>query len=159
MQDLAAPRLLHAFVPEFSAEGFAWSSAVHDHLAFNYFASAGVLTIPVQYSASSVEEHFSGFAAFAVDPAAGFTELGRVDHSDLARSTHCDGSAGSPPACGDGTYLEAANPRRAVAGAFAGDTFIYTLSDVAMKVGRAEELSQSVAVLPLEYPNDYWWAF
>jgi uncharacterized secreted protein with C-terminal beta-propeller domain len=159
VQDLGDPRLLHAFVPEFNADGFAWTSALYDPHAFNFFGSASVLTIPVQYWANRLEDHFSGFAAFSVSLQDGFAELGRLDHSDLARNEYCPdpGLGLSPAICVDGHYLESANPSRSISAVFDEETFIYTLSDVGMKVSAARDFSTPVAVLPLTYPNRYWW--
>ena len=117
-----------------------------------------MLTIPVQYYADELDDHFSGFVAFSVSTAAGFVELGRLDHSDLARDQHCgDPSTGIAVFCDDGVYLEAANPSRSVAGTFEGDAYVYTFSDVGIKVSRADDFSAPIAVLPLPYRNDYWW--
>jgi uncharacterized secreted protein with C-terminal beta-propeller domain len=159
VQDLADPRLLHSYVPQFDVDGFAWTSALYDPHAFNYFDAAGVLTIPVQYRAARLDDHFSGFVAFKVDTLAGFTELGRLDHSDLARKAYCpDPALGlSVVICDDGHYLESANPSRSVAATWDERTYIYTLSDVGMKASAAQEFSDPVAVLPLPYPNQYWW--
>lgn len=158
VQNLDDPLLLHSFVPGFDADGFAWTQATFDHLAFNYFADAGTLTVPVQYYASNWSEHFSGFIAFSVDIATGFSELGRLDHSDLARKEYCSAADMSAPArCDTGVYLEAATPRRAVSALVDGTAFIYTLSNVGVKVSAATDFSSPVAVLPLPYGNDYWW--
>ena len=158
--DLSNPQRLHAFVPEFdAANGFTWSSAVFDHLAFNYFDSANVVTIPIQYWADERQDHFSGFAAFSVSIPDGFAELGRLDHSDLARDTYCTASGLAPDSCDDGIYIESANPKRSVSAIYNGGTYIYTLSDVGMKVSLAEDFSNPVAVLPLPYNNEYWWWF
>jgi hypothetical protein len=159
VQDLASPRLMHAYSPNFSADGFTWTLAMYDHLAFNYFDAAKVLTIPVQYYADSLEQHFSGFAAFSVDVQAGFSELGRLDHSDLARNDYCidplaatDGSV-----CEFGVYLEAAYPLRSVSGLVGDQTYIYTFSNVGIKASNANDFGTSLSVLPLEYTNFYWW--
>jgi len=159
VQDLSDPQLVHSHVPEFDADGFAWTSALYDPHAFNYFDAANVLTIPVQYWASRLDEHFSGFVAFSVSTSDGFTELGRLDHSDLARRTYCpDPSLGiSVVICDAGHYLESANPSRSVSATFDGNTYIYTLSDVGMMVSTDEDFSNPVAILPLPYPNVYWW--
>jgi uncharacterized secreted protein with C-terminal beta-propeller domain len=158
-QDLASPRLLHAYSPDFSADGFAWTSAMYDHLAFNYFDAAKVLTIPVQYYAYSLDQHFSGFAAFSVDVQAGFAELGRLDHSDLARNEYCidplaatDGSV-----CEYGFYLEAAYPLRSVSALVGDQTYIYTFSNVGIKASNANDFGTALSVLPLDYTNYYWW--
>ncbi|MEE8306771.1 MAG: beta-propeller domain-containing protein [Gammaproteobacteria bacterium] len=159
VQDLADPRLLHSLVPEFSADGFAWSSALYDHLAFNYFPAAEALTIPVQYSADDLADHFSGFVTFAVDLQTGFEELGRMDHSDLARGEYCPAPAtgGSTTICDDGIYLEAANPSRAIGATFGGLDYVYTVSDVGIKAALIADASTAVAVMPLPYANNYWW--
>ena len=158
VQNLAEPRLLHKLVPKFEAPGFVWTSAIHDHLAFNYFPEGGTLTVPVQYFATSPSDHFSGFIAFSVSAANGFSELGRLDHSDLARIEHCRAPSGvTPVVCSGGTYLEAAQPRRAVSAQLAGVTYIYTLSNVGMKVSDARTFGTPIATLPLPGANTYWW--
>ena len=158
MQNLDDPRLIHRYVPEFDEAGFAWTSAIHDHLAFNYFPEAGTLTVPVQYYASTLDRHFSGFIAFSVDTIAGFAELGRLDHSDIARAQHCDASTGSVPSyCSDGRYLESAHPKRSVTATIDDRTYIYTLSSVGMKVSLARDFENAVGVLPLPYRDDYVW--
>ena len=161
VQDLTRPRLLHALVPDFGAGTYAWSLAVYDHLAFNYFPAAGLLTIPVQYWGESPDSHFSGFASFGVSTQDGLTDLGRMDHGDLARAAYCPdpATAGLTIACDEGHYLESATPRRAVGGVIDGEQYVFTVSDVGIKVARVERVDEAVAVLPLEYPNIYWWWF
>jgi uncharacterized secreted protein with C-terminal beta-propeller domain len=158
VQDLAQPRLLHKLVPKFDAPGFAWTSATHDHLAFNYFPEAGTLTVPVQYYATDGADHFSGFVAFSVSAANGFSELGRLDHSDLARLEHCRATNGvTPSACATGLYLATARPLRAVSAQLGGATYIYTLSNVGMKVSAARTFGTPIATLPLPGGNLYPW--
>ena len=100
----------------------------------------------------------SGFIAFWVSAASGFSELGRLDHSDLARLEHCKAPTGVlPAACSGGTYLEAAQPLRAVSAQLAGATYIYTLSNVGMKVSAAQTFGTAIATLPLPGGNGYWW--
>lgn len=159
VQDLANPMLLWALSPEFDAEGFAWTRALWDHLAFNFFPEGGVLTIPVQYWSSSFDNHFSGFAAYGVDIATGFEELGRLDHSDLAKEVYCpDPSDASDGAiCQLGWYLQAADPRRSVSASINDQILIYTFSDVGIKVSDAGDFGNEIASMPLNYPNYYWW--
>jgi hypothetical protein len=158
VQNLREPRLLHKFVPKFEAPGFAWTSATYDHLAFNYFPAGGTLTVPVQYYGADFRDHFSGFVAFSVSAANGFAELGRLDHSDLARREYCTTQTGvAPVICTAGAYLEAASPRRAVSAQYAGATYIYTLSNVGMKVSAAPTFGTAIAVLPLPGSNRYPW--
>jgi hypothetical protein len=158
VQDLSEPRLLFKYVPKFEAPGFAWTAATYDHLAFNFFPEGGTLTVPVQYWATNLSDHFSGFIAFSVSVADGFAELGRLDHSDLARVQYCSTSTGVPPAwCTDGAYLVAAQPRRAVSAQLDGKTYIYTLSNVGMKVSAAPTFGTAIAALPLPGGNAYPW--
>jgi hypothetical protein len=160
VQNLSSPLLVHRYVPEFQENGYAWTSATYDHLAFNYFPDAGTLTVPLQYWTPDLERNFSGFIAFSVDPVAGFDELGRLDHSDLARQRYCASVTGTRPIfCDNGVYLEAANPRRSVTASFAGETYMYTLSNVGMKVSAASDFETAVGVLPLPYRDDYPWFF
>ena len=106
--------------------------------------------MPVQYWSSVVDRHFSGFMAFSVSIADGFKILGRLDHSDLARDRFCkDPGTGIPDICVSDAYLESANPRRTVSALFAGDTYMYTLSNVGMKVSPAADFGKAVGVLPL----------
>ncbi len=157
--DLANPQRAHSYVPEFNAvSGFTWSSAVHDHLTFNYFSEGGTVTIPIQYWADELDDHFSGFAAFSVDINDGFSELGRIDHSDLARDTYCaDGTLLDLVSCVSALYIESANPKRAVSALYQGIPYIYTVSDVGIKVSLAQDFSNPVATLALPYTNSYWW--
>ena len=157
VQDLASPQQLHVFEPDFTADGFAWTQAAYNHLAFNYYADAGVLTIPVQYFANELDEHFSGFAAFSVDPLNGFAELGRLDHSDLARDEYCPDTPDPGEACVFGYYLEAANPLRSVSATVGNDTIVYTFSNVGIRASNASDFSTPLATLPLDYPNRFWW--
>ncbi|MDH3747182.1 MAG: beta-propeller domain-containing protein [Gammaproteobacteria bacterium] len=157
--DLTQPVLVHSFTPEFAASGFAWTRASYDHLSFNYFDEAGVLTIPVQYWADTFVDHFSGFAAYRVDLGSGFEELGRLDHSDLARQAYCPDPAdrNDGAECELGYYLQAADPRRSVSASVNGQTLIYTFSDVGIKASEANDFENALGVLPLNYPNSYWW--
>jgi hypothetical protein len=159
VQDLASPQLVQAYSPDFSADGFAWTSAMYDHLAFNYFDAAKVLTVPVQYWASSLDQHFSGFAAFSVDVQAGISELGRLDHSDLARDVYCLDplAATDDSVCEYGYYLEAAYPLRSVSALVDDQTYIYTFSNVGIKASNANDFGTELSYLLLDYPAFYWW--
>lgn len=161
VQDLTKPRLLHAYVPEFGGGEGAWSAAVNDHLAFNYFPEARTLTIPVQLWGRRHDESFSGFASYAVSTQDGFSELGLMNHADLAHATYCPetASGSASVACDEGYYLEAATPARAIGAVIDGEQYIFTISDVGVKAARGDALSDAIAVLPLSYPNHYWWWF
>ncbi len=158
VQKLDEPRLLHSYVPLLDAPGFAWTQATYDPLAFNYFPAAGTLTLPVQYWSTDVARHFSGFMAFTVSIQDGFGDLGRLDHSDLARERFCqDTGSGLPEICASGLYLESADPRRTVSALLGDTTYMYTLSNVGMKVSPARDFGNAVGVLKLPYRNDWPW--
>jgi len=50
-----------------------------------------------------------------------------------------------------------ANRSRSVTAIFNELTYIYTLSNIGMKVSAAQEFSGPVTVLPLPCTNRYWW--
>lgn len=94
VSDMAAPTLAQQV--ELSAEAgesWAWSEALWDHHAFTY--RDGVLSIPVYtYSWEEVEgeytyDWFSGLLVLSVDPDAGISEIGRVDHAGLVAESEC----------------------------------------------------------------------
>jgi uncharacterized secreted protein with C-terminal beta-propeller domain len=80
VRDLAEPRLAHRYVVEGDEDSWSWSEALSDHHAFTYHR--GVLSIPAYISGP--EGRFSGLIVLAVDPESGISELGRIDHLDLA---------------------------------------------------------------------------
>jgi hypothetical protein len=68
------------------------SEAVTDHLAFNYFASEGLLAIPMTICEGGGDGRngddlaFSGLLVYDVDVERGFTRLGGVDHGTKGAS-------------------------------------------------------------------------
>ena len=77
------PRLLHK--EKIGSRGSS-SEAATDHLAFNYFASEGLLAIPMTIcdgggdGSNGDKLSFSGLLVYDVDLEKGFTRLGGVDH-------------------------------------------------------------------------------
>jgi uncharacterized secreted protein with C-terminal beta-propeller domain len=72
---------------------YGYSEAEQNHKAFTYFADRQLLAIPFYgYSATGM---VSTLEVFKVDPNAGFTKLGSVDHSDFftqdTRQGYCGG--------------------------------------------------------------------
>jgi uncharacterized secreted protein with C-terminal beta-propeller domain len=62
----------------------SWSAALWDHHALGWFATQGILAIPVQQGGWG-EGGSTGLVVFKVEPdkgAAAFTNLGRIDHED-----------------------------------------------------------------------------
>jgi uncharacterized secreted protein with C-terminal beta-propeller domain len=80
---------------ELALNGWSWSESEWDHHAFTFHRN--VLSIPldtwhVEYDDRgnyTGGEYFSGLVVFSVDLTRGISELGRVDHSDLARRQAC----------------------------------------------------------------------
>ena len=48
-------------------------------------------------------------------------------------------------------------PSRAVGGVIDGEHFLFTVSDVGIKAASGADVATPIAVLPLPYPNLYWW--
>lgn len=152
--DLAHPALADAYVPDIGPDAYVFSLAEFDPHAFTYFAPAGVLSVPVQIGAHDPAQAFSGFFALAVDPATGFTELGRVDHT-----VAYDGGGGCPDGreaemamCADLAPVSYGWPLRSVVVAEEGRTLLYTLSDHALRAGDLADLSVVLADVPLDPP-------
>lgn len=77
------PRLLHK---EKIGSRSSSSQAATDHLAFNYFASEGLLAVPMTVCEGGSDGiggnnlTFSGLLVYDVDIERGFTRLGGIDH-------------------------------------------------------------------------------
>jgi uncharacterized secreted protein with C-terminal beta-propeller domain len=138
--DLENPSLRHKYVPSDAA--FSGSVAEYDHLAFTYYSPRELLIIPL--TTRDETRVFSGLVVFRVSLKDGFTELGRVDHSDLAYLAYC--SSPSPEegwrleACERGDYFAWAIPRRSVIMTSGEDAYLYSISDIGVKVTPVETL-------------------
>ena len=135
VSDLTAPRVLHRYTPD--STGWSHSPAGWDPHAFTFDAARGVLAIPYyRYSYHNSPNNFSGFLAFRVSVASGFTELTRVDHSAMAYDYYCDPvprESWYTYPCGDGSYALWTWPRRTVVMTSGSDEYLYTLSDVGIQ--------------------------
>lgn len=150
--DLANPVLAHAHAPDIAGDAYVFSLAEYDPHAFTYFAPAGVLSLPLQVGAYDPVDAFSGFLAMSVDPASGFAELGRIDHT-----VSYDGGGGCPDGreaetamCADLAPVTYGWPLRSVVVAEETRTLLYTLSDHALRAGDVADLSVTLANLPLD---------
>jgi len=76
------PRLVHK--EKIGSHGTS-SQAATDHLAFNYFASEGLLALPMTICEQQ-NPAFSGLLVYDVDAENGFTRLGGVDHGTVGVS-------------------------------------------------------------------------
>jgi len=152
VSDLASPALMHAYTPLLGEGDYVFSLAEYDPHAFTYFAPAGLLSIPVQIGSYQPEQAFSGFFAFDVDAVAGFTELGRIDHTVAQEGgSGCPGGREDETAlCPDFAPVTYGWPLRSVVVADGARTVLYTLSDNALKAGDVADLSVNLADLPLD---------
>lgn len=161
ISDIAKPVLMHSYTPE-TAAGWSWSSAEYDHKAFTFYKPANLLAIPMMVTPNPSSPVFNGIVAFDVSLDNGFTELGRVDHADLAKNYYCASAFLRPeyvPDCSSGWYVQWAAPRRSVVMTDADNVYLYTISDIGMKVSETSSLSDTIGKIlfpPQPYP---WWYF
>lgn len=159
VSDLGHPTLQHKYVPPGAA--FSYSGAEHDHLAFTYYAPRNVLVIPLVTADSSQGDYFSGMAAYRVSLADGFTELGRVDHADLAKEVYCHNllpeELRRAEVCAAGWYLWGAMPRRSIIMTGGDATYLYSVSDIGIKATEVEV--PNVTLGRVLFPNlgVGWW--
>lgn len=173
--DLTKPVLIQSLEPT-ATGGWSSSSAQYDHKAFTFYKPANLLAIPMRLTPNDGSQPFNGVVAFRVTVDGGFEELGRVDHSDLAFQYYCENNSALLPgyidSCGNSGYSSWAEPRRSVVMTDNNDVYLYTISDMGIKVGQvptvpvtgggaaqAPELSVTLASFlfpPQPYP---WWYF
>lgn len=169
ISDIAHPVLLHNFVPGSTSDipgtdsGWSWSAAEYDHKAFTFYKPANLLAIPMMVTPGYSLPVFNGVVAFDVSLEKGFTELGKVDHADLAKAYYCDGTASLlldyQGSCSDGWYVSWAAPRRTVVMTSGDMVYLYSISDVGMKASATNDLSTTLGSIlfpPQPYP---WWYF
>jgi uncharacterized secreted protein with C-terminal beta-propeller domain len=157
VSDLAHPVRTHQHVPP-GAE-FSYSGAEYDHLAFTYYGPRNLLVIPLV--TSDAGEYFSGMAAYRVSVTEGFTELGRVDHADLAKEAYCSEIQLDEPwrsdACANGWSLWGAAPRRSIVMTSGDATYLYSVSDIGIKATAID--APGVVLGRVLFPNAglFWW--
>ena len=109
----------------------SWSAALWDHHALGWFATHGILAIPVQQG-SWWDGGSNGLVVFKVEPDKGadaFTNLGRIDHEDdVTRSVRV------------GDYLYSVSWR---------EVRVHRIDDPAMELGR-------VTLTPREFTGPIW---
>lgn len=158
--DMTRPTLLHKYFPVGGGQ-FGWSQATFDPHAFTFYAPRNLLAIPLVTWDFSTGASFSGIAAFRVSVDEGFTELGRVDHSDLAFQVYC---TNIPPdqswiaeQCKAGGFLGGAAPTRSVIMASGPDTFLYSLSNIGIKTTPIDQPRNILGSVILPNPGYGWW--
>ena len=164
VSDMANPKVKHELEPALPDSSWSWSEAAYDHMAFTFDYATNYLAIPLNYSSST--GHFNGIATFKLmlDNAGNpdrFVEVGRVDHSDLARQFYCILADASLYPCVDGSYIHWANPRRSVFMAYQDATYLYTVSDTGLKASDMANVAGpalgSILFPAQVYPWFYFW--
>jgi uncharacterized secreted protein with C-terminal beta-propeller domain/uncharacterized protein YceK len=141
--DMAAPKELHTL----AVDGDLWTEAEYNHKAFNFFASKGLLAIPVSgYRATS---DVSALKLFKVDVATGIVEVGELDMTDVYKS-----QAKREP----GWWFSGATVQRSI---FA-DDYVYAIADLGIKAAKVDELDAPVSAVSYTcdancYEQWWWW--
>ncbi|MBI3803267.1 MAG: beta-propeller domain-containing protein [Nitrospirae bacterium] len=158
--DLIHPKLLHKFTPAGGGQ-FAWSDALWDPHAFTFYAPRNLLAIPLVLWNPAPGNTFSGIAAFRVSVTDGFTELGRVDHADLAFQVYCTNLPPDQPsradACRAGLFLGGAAPIRSVFMTSGSSTFLYSLSNIGIKATPVDQPTTLLGSVLFPDPGYGWW--
>lgn len=146
ISNLAAPTLSDRFLVE--SDDWSWSESLWDPHAFTYFADT--LSVPIytdDYDPDTgADESFSGLLVLDVDlDAGGLTELGRVDHSDIAASSTCpDDPWDDCTDTGDFAWM-----RRSVVI----EDWLYSISNYGIKVTALRDPTTEVAQV-IWYPSE-----
>ncbi len=152
--DLAAPQLLDQAL--IGGEGqWAWSVAQHEPHAFTLLGD--VLSVPVVIGSENFADTFTGFLAYRVAEAGGFTALGRIDHKPPD-----DGTGGGCPPTGDNSDAPCQtfapvrfNPpmRSVLLVEDSGRTVLYTLSHAFLRAHAVGDELAPIQTLPLGPPE------
>lgn len=143
VSDRSEPSLMDTH--ELVASGWGWSEALYEHKAFQYFAPKKMLAVPMS-SYREVPAPEGGWnylwesklEILNVDPEAGVTRHGSVDHSRFY----------------NGSWWGSADVRRSI---FMGD-FIYSISAHAVTVNRLDDMTEVTSQeLPFETEPYWWW--
>ena len=114
----------------------SWSEAMHDHHAFTYQDTTGVLAIPINIRDDG--DNFNGLILFEATVDDGIEEIGRIDHSDLIAEAWCNDNGmtyGDDCDYDPGYYHWRSRMRRSIMMTGENDDeYVYSLSDVGLKV-------------------------
>jgi uncharacterized secreted protein with C-terminal beta-propeller domain len=136
--DPTAPALAHKHV--IGTRGSS-SEALTNHLAFTWYPERGLLSLPMTVCEGGDDGTygetmtFSGLMIFDASVAAGFAEHGRVAHQ-VPEDVTC--------------WNWWTSATSAVKRSFFLDEFVYSISDVELKVRSVDTLSTELVTLPLE---------
>lgn len=123
-------------------DGWSWSEAENNHLAFTYYPEYNLLAVPVTLTDARWDardyNHFSGVVVYRVSIADGFTEIGRISHSGMAHDRYCgEGSREGGFSCESYDYPWWVSMRRA---AFI-DNYLFAISNLGVTVSNIDSLS------------------
>jgi uncharacterized secreted protein with C-terminal beta-propeller domain len=139
--DLKNPRRTHQHKLTFGY-GSSRSAAQWDHHAFTYNARTGTLALPLTVHRYHKEGgNFAGVILVKVSPRKGFSELGSVQHADLAAERYCKRSNPSY-SCNAARYWNTPVQRSIFM-----DDYLFTLSSLGLKVHRLPKLSRVASLL------------
>ncbi len=137
--DFAAPVTAHESVVA-TGESRSFTEAAASALAFTWFAPEKLFAFPVSiWDGGTWADSFNGLIAWRVDPAEGFTEVGRVDHRSFVSD-------------------EGWAPRDMRRGIFAsgdGKTWLYAVSNAGITVHDVDALNETVAGVSLPTHEAY----
>jgi hypothetical protein len=146
VSDMAAPKELHTL----EVDGDLWTEAEYNHKAFNFFASKGLLAIPVSgYRATSTTGDVSALKLFKVDVAAGLSDVGELDMTNVYQ-----GKAARE----QGWWFSGAIVQRSI---FA-DDYVYAIADLGIKAAKVDQLDAPVSAVSYTcdatcYEQWWWW--
>jgi hypothetical protein len=148
VSDLSAPALLHKHAPTIGGKPVYWSDAVYNHLAFNYYAPAKVLSVPVNTYFETAAGQFIPFnvmISFQVDAETGFTQLGEVGHGDLLREILCTPVNTGVSRCDLATHAPDVQMLRSIVMTDSEDnTYLYSVSNIGVKAVSLSDLNTAV---------------
>ena len=113
-----------------------WSEALHEHKAFNFFPSKGLLAIPfTDWVPQPNGDYWNGFVSelrvFHVDTTTGFSPVGAVSLRDVYQSVNHP----------NWSYAWSPSVRRSIMA----DDYVYAISDAGVRVAHVNNLSTPLA--------------
>jgi hypothetical protein len=140
VSDLAHPTQAQSLI---ISSNNAYSEALWEHKAFNYFPAKKLLAIPFSSWDSSYAngEYWSRFTSelrvYSIDVAAGISSKGSITLADLYQAQQSY----------DWTYYWSPTVRRSVMA----DDFVYAVSDAGVRVANVSDLSTPIATAPFTH--------
>ncbi len=124
---------------------YGWSEALSNHHAFNYHEGSGLLAIPVNISSYSYtfadydwsSKYFSGMFIYRVTPDSDFEFLGGIDHSNIDKNSN-EAYRYWWSSVDRARFYFAQN------GVYDENAYVYTISDIGIKVNNANNPSEEI---------------